>query len=77
MFLMLLNSVDCGESTPNIIPDFQSSASSFWDKVSTKGDIPPQINGHSAIVYKDKMYVFGGCTTKGVCSRSLFSYNYQ
>lgn len=77
MFLISLSTIVCSESTQNIIPELQNSAGSFWGKVSTKGDIPPQMNGHSAVAYKGKMYVFGGCTTGGVCSRSLFSYNPQ
>lgn len=56
--------------------DFGSSAASFidtafsetwpclvtkkWTTVSTTGANPPPRWGHSAVIYEDKMYVFGG-----------------
>jgi hypothetical protein len=48
-----------------------------WNKLPAKGDIPPSVNGHTAVVYKDTMYVFGGCTSGGLCSHDVFAYHPQ
>jgi len=31
-------------------------------KVEARGEVPPPLAGHTAVVYKDRMYVFGGLT---------------
>jgi len=35
-------------------------ATKTWSKVSAKGTVPPQRTSHTAVVWKDKMYTFGG-----------------
>uniref|UniRef100_A0A0N4Z0E1 Kelch motif family protein n=1 Tax=Parastrongyloides trichosuri TaxID=131310 RepID=A0A0N4Z0E1_PARTI len=32
----------------------------IWEVVNTTGRIPPARDGHTAVVWKDKMYIFGG-----------------
>ncbi len=36
------------------------TATKTWTKVSAKGSVPPQRTSHTAVVWKDKMYTFGG-----------------
>lgn len=31
-----------------------------WRKIEAKGQVPTKRTSHSAVVYQDKMYVFGG-----------------
>eukprot|EP00758_Cryptobia_borreli_P000490 Tbor_TRINITY_DN1141_c0_g1::TRINITY_DN1141_c0_g1_i1::g.15564::m.15564 len=50
-----------------------------WEKLRLKGNgsAPPMaLNGHSATVIDDSMFVFGGVTTLGSYSNSLYSYNF-
>src|SRR5690606_34319850 len=39
-----------------------------WKRISTNGDVPPPMDGHSAIPYKENMVVFGGWDDK--CPRN-------
>jgi hypothetical protein len=34
----------------------------IWNSLTPKGDAPEDIVGHSAILYKEKLYIFGGST---------------
>ena len=39
------------------------------------GSYPPPLNGHIAISYNGKMYVFGGCAESGICYNVLYCFN--
>lgn len=64
-------------STNNENPLFQllSSSSLEWQEIAAQGTVPASMNGHTAVEYNNKMYVYGGCTSKGICSGSLFVLN--
>lgn len=45
-----------------------------WDKVQTRGDIPPGAAAHSAVVLSKNIYIFGGMTRDGA-SNSMYRFN--
>lgn len=45
-----------------------------WDKVQTKGDIPPGVAAHSSVVLGKNIYIFGGMTADGA-SNSMYRFN--
>lgn len=45
-----------------------------WEKVQTKGDIPPGVAAHSAVVLGKNIYIFGGMTADGA-SNSMYRFN--
>ena len=46
-----------------------------WTKIEQKGDIPTPREAHSALVYGDSMFVFGGDTGKTRVN-DLFVYHF-
>ncbi len=46
----------------------------MWNKVQTKGDIPPGVAAHSAVVLGKNIYIFGGMTAEGA-SNSMYRFN--
>lgn len=44
-----------------------------WDKVQVKGDIPPGVAAHSAVVHGTNIYTFGGLTADGAIN-SLYRF---
>lgn len=44
-----------------------------WEKVQTKGDVPPGVAAHSAVVLGKNIYVFGGMTADGA-SNSMYRF---
>lgn len=45
-----------------------------WEKVQAKGDIPPGVAAHSAVVLGKNIYIFGGMTADGA-SNSMYRFN--
>lgn len=45
-----------------------------WEKVHTKGDVPPGVAAHSAVVFKSKIFVLGGLTEDGA-SNLMYRFN--
>lgn len=45
-----------------------------WEKVQTKGDIPPGVAAHSAVVLGKSVYIFGGMSADGA-SNSMYRFN--
>lgn len=45
-----------------------------WEKIQTKGDIPPGIASHSALVLEKNIYIFGGMTADGA-TNSMYKFN--
>nr|XP_020456474.1 rab9 effector protein with kelch motifs isoform X7 [Monopterus albus] len=45
-----------------------------WEKVHPKGDIPPGVTSHSAVVLGKNIYIFGGMTADGA-SNSMYRFN--
>lgn len=45
-----------------------------WEKIQTKGDIPPGVAAHSAVVLGSNLYMFGGMTADGAIS-SMYKFN--
>jgi hypothetical protein len=34
----------------------------IWNPLTPKGDAPEGITGHSSVLFKEKLYIFGGST---------------
>lgn len=45
-----------------------------WEKVQSKGDIPPGVAAHSAVVQGANIYIFGGLTVDGAIN-SMYRFN--
>lgn len=45
-----------------------------WEKVQSKGDIPPGIAAHSALSLGKNIYIFGGMTADGAIN-SMYKFN--
>lgn len=45
-----------------------------WEKVQTKGDIPPGVAAHSAVVLGKNIYIFGGMTADGA-TNTMYRFN--
>lgn len=45
-----------------------------WEKVQAKGDIPPGVAAHSALVLGENIYIFGGMTADGA-GNSMYRFN--
>lgn len=45
-----------------------------WEKVQTKGDIPPGVAAHSAVVLGTNLYTFGGMTADGAIN-CMYRFN--
>lgn len=45
-----------------------------WEKVQAKGDIPPGVAAHSAVVLGQNIYIFGGMTADGA-SNFMYRFN--
>lgn len=45
-----------------------------WEKVPVKGDVPPGVAAHSAVVLDKDIYIFGGMTADGA-SNSMYRFN--
>lgn len=45
-----------------------------WEKVQTKGDIPPGVAAHSAVALGKNIFIFGGLTADGA-SNSMYRFN--
>lgn len=45
-----------------------------WEKVQTKGDIPPGVAAHSAVTLGKNIYIFGGMTADGA-TNSMYRFN--
>ncbi len=45
-----------------------------WVKVQAKGDIPPAVAAHSAVVLGKNIYIFGGMTADGA-GNSMYRFN--
>jgi hypothetical protein len=54
--------------------DEGKSFSCMWKPITTKGKAPGAISDHSSVVYKNKLYIFGGNKVKELSSedRSVF-----
>jgi len=48
-----------------------------WTEVKTKGNLPTSRSGHSAVIYGDAMYIFGGQSTNDVLLNELFIYHFD
>jgi len=49
-----------------------SSDTLKWKKIETKGSTPSPRYGHSAVIYNNKMYVFGGYDNEGGKCNDLY-----
>eukprot|EP00668_Euglena_longa_P005481 GGOE01006465.1.p2 GENE.GGOE01006465.1~~GGOE01006465.1.p2 ORF type:complete len:378 (-),score=90.22 GGOE01006465.1:929-2029(-) len=45
-----------------------------WRILEASGDIPSSRSAHSAVVYKDRMLMFGGRNADGKCCEDLYEY---
>lgn len=45
-----------------------------WEKVQTKGDIPPGVAAHSSVTLGKNIYIFGGMTADGA-TNSMYRFN--
>lgn len=45
-----------------------------WEKVQSKGDIPPGVAAHSAMSLGKNIYIFGGMTADGAIN-SMYRFN--
>eukprot|EP00993_Chasmostoma_nieuportense_P001608 NODE_2474_length_1166_cov_44.652551_g2358_i0.p1 GENE.NODE_2474_length_1166_cov_44.652551_g2358_i0~~NODE_2474_length_1166_cov_44.652551_g2358_i0.p1 ORF type:complete len:360 (+),score=20.34 NODE_2474_length_1166_cov_44.652551_g2358_i0:1-1080(+) len=48
----------------------------LWTKVQVEGQIPCPRRGHTAIIWRDKMILFGGCGNRKI-SNSVFEYEFN
>ncbi|KAK7896020.1 hypothetical protein WMY93_021345 [Mugilogobius chulae] len=46
----------------------------IWEKIHAKGDIPPAVAAHAAVVLDKHFYVFGGMTE---CGATNFMYRFN
>lgn len=49
-------------------------ASGEWSIIDVKGDIPSSRSAHTAVVYFDKMLMFGGRDADGKCCEDLYEF---
>lgn len=42
-----------------------------------EGELPGEIYGHSAVLWRAAMFVFGGCTQKAAFSADLFKFSFS
>eukprot|EP01091_Cochliopodium_minus_P009275 TRINITY_DN2248_c0_g4_i1.p1 TRINITY_DN2248_c0_g4~~TRINITY_DN2248_c0_g4_i1.p1 ORF type:complete len:1366 (+),score=395.37 TRINITY_DN2248_c0_g4_i1:350-4447(+) len=48
-----------------------------WKKLETKGEVPGSRRGHSAVIYKEKMYLFGGFNETRGYSNDLYEFDFK
>ena len=52
-----------------------------WERIESKGDIPPDIGYHRSVIYRNWLIIFGGVTysTTGafVCFNDIYGYNFN
>ena len=67
--------VDIGERTSQIIKyDFKKKE---WEIVEQEGEIVPNSRvGHSAVIFEDTMYIFGGRDYDNVRLNDLWAFNF-
>lgn len=50
------------------------SGSMKWERMHSKGDIPPGVAAHSAVSLGKNIYIFGGMTADGAIN-SMYRFN--
>jgi len=64
--------------TANYFPSVFNASQGKWQEVDGDGkNVPPRRYGHTAVVYKRRMYVFGGYDTDGFTLNDLCSYSFS
>lgn len=64
-------SLHCAAMIQKIYP-FKGSMK--WEKLQAKGDVPPAVAAHSAVVLGTNIYIFGGMTADGAIN-SMYRFN--
>jgi N-acetylneuraminic acid mutarotase len=48
-----------------------------WSKIETTGDKPSARHNHTAVMYKDTLYIFGGSGFAAAYYNDIFAFNFE
>ena len=49
----------------------------MWHLIDTTGPTPGAISHHSAVVYNDRMFLFGGSKSSGAENKNFYSLDFR
>ena len=64
-------------TTYHLKSDFDKLPEYTWTHFETKGEKPPPLSRHSAVVYGRRMIIFGGCYLDMQCFNHIYYLNLE